>query len=143
MRIKRALICAPLLPEFDRESGGQSIFDLVMFLRESGWAVSYCPENPNTPGRRSLRPDLEQRGVSIYKGFNEQLNQLIAAGQLDLVICAFWYIAEMILPIVRTLSPQTKVAVNTMDLHFLRRSATAPAAQPRAKNRSGSWAPTS
>src|SRR3712207_7986538 len=35
-------------------------------------------------------------------------------------ICAFWYIAEMLMPTIRVLSPTTRIAVNTMDLHFLR-----------------------
>jgi len=120
MRVKRALVCAPSLPEFDRESGSRRTFDLVMFLRESGWAVSYCPENPNPPGADRYARILQQRGVATYKGFNDHLNQYIAAGQLDLVICAFWYIAELILPVVRALSPQTKIVVDSIDLHFLR-----------------------
>jgi glycosyltransferase involved in cell wall biosynthesis len=120
MKTKRALVCAPLLPEYDRESGGQSILDLVLYLREAGWAVSYAAENGNTPGADRYVRILQQRGVTTFRGFNGRMRDLIASECLDLVVCAFWYIAEKILPVVRQVSPATRVAVNTMDLHFLR-----------------------
>jgi glycosyltransferase involved in cell wall biosynthesis len=120
MITKRALVCAPLLPEYDRESGGQSIFDLVLYLREAGWAVSYAAENGNTPGADRYVRILQQRGVTTFRGFNGRMRDLIASECLDLVVCAFWYIAEKIMPVVRQVSPATRVAVNTMDLHFLR-----------------------
>jgi glycosyltransferase involved in cell wall biosynthesis len=106
------------MPEYDRESGGQSIFDLIMYLRDAGWAVSFAPQNPAN-GVRYARL-LEQRGVATYDGFNERLDELIKYGRLDLAIFAFWYIGEELIPRVREWSPATHVAVNTMDLHFLR-----------------------
>lgn len=118
MSVRRALVCAPLMPWFDRESGGQSIWDLIMFLREEGWAVSFACENP-AEGARYKRL-LQQHGVAVYDGFDERLDDLIAHGRLDLAIFAFWYTAEALLRKVRVNSPATRVAVNTMDLHFLR-----------------------
>lgn len=120
MRVRRALICAPLMPELDRESGAQSIYDLIMFLREAGWAVSFAAENPAN-GERYKRL-LQQRGVTVYEGFGDRLDDLISYGQLDLAIFAFWYIGERLIRKVRLRSPTTRVAVNTMDLHFLRNS---------------------
>jgi glycosyltransferase involved in cell wall biosynthesis len=106
------------MPEYDRESGGQSIFDLIMYLRDAGWAVSFAPQNP-ADGFRYARL-LQQRGVATYAGFNERLDDLIKYGRLDLAIFAFWYIGEELIPRVREWSPRTHIAVNTMDLHFLR-----------------------
>jgi glycosyltransferase involved in cell wall biosynthesis len=116
--VRRALVCAPLMPEYDRESGGQSIFDLVMYLRDTGWAVSFAAQNPAEGAR--YRRQLQQQGVAVYAGFSPRLEELITYGELDLAIFAFWYIAEELLPQVRAGSPTTRVAVNTMDLHFLR-----------------------
>src|SRR5688572_15842429 len=107
MGIKRALVCAPLLPEFDRESGGQSIFDLIVFLREAGWAVSFVAENGNTPNSDRYVRILQQMGVATYAGFNSRTDELIASGQFDLAILAFWYIAELLMPKIRELSPAT------------------------------------
>ena len=123
MTVKRALICAPLVPEFDRESGAQNILDCMMFLRDAGWAVSFASENPNGGiGTERYARLLSQQGIATYLGFDERFERLIEFGRLDLVICAFWYVAERVLPIVRHLSPQTRVIVSTIDLHLLRNS---------------------
>ena len=44
MRTRRALVMAPVLPEFDRESGSRRIFDLLMFLCEAGWSVTFVAQ---------------------------------------------------------------------------------------------------
>jgi O-antigen biosynthesis protein len=116
--MRRALVAAPLLPEYDRESGGQSIWDFVMFLREEGWAVSFASENP-LAGERYARL-LRQRGVAVYRGFGERLDEALAYGGFELAVCAFWYVGERLIPRLRALSPNTCIVVNTMDLHFLR-----------------------
>jgi O-antigen biosynthesis protein len=119
-RVRRALVCAPLMPAYDRESGAQSILDLVLYLRDANWAVSYVAENPNGDGGERYGAVLRQAGVATYGGFGTRTDELIAHGDFDLAIFAFWYIAEQLMPRVRALSPTTRVAVNTMDLHFLR-----------------------
>jgi glycosyltransferase involved in cell wall biosynthesis len=118
MSVRRVLIAAPLMPEFDRESGSQRIFDLIMLLRDAGWAVSFVAEN-GQGGKRYARL-LQQRGVAVYDGFGERIERLITRGQLDLVIFAFWHLAEGHMHLVRRLSPQTRIIVDTIDLHFLR-----------------------
>src|SRR3954471_24434175 len=118
MTVKRVLIAAPLLPEFDRESGSQRIYDTVMFLREAGWAVSFVAENARG-GDRYARL-LQQRGVAVYEGFGERLERLLTRGRLDLVIFAFWHLAEAQMQLVRRLAPRARIVVDTIDLHFLR-----------------------
>lgn len=120
MTTKRALVCAPLIPDFDRASGSQRIFDLCGFLRDAGWAVSFIAENGEDGGHYARI--LQQRGIATYSGFEGQpgLAELIAVGQFDLAILAFWYIAETCLPMIRELSPTTSVVVDSIDLHFLR-----------------------
>lgn len=120
MTTKRALVCAPLMPEFDRESGSKRIFDLCRFLRDAGWAVSFAAENGR--GGDRYASILRQRGISTYSGFDGQygLAELIVTGRFDLAIMAFWHIAETCLPMIRSLSPTTRVVVDSIDLHFLR-----------------------
>src|SRR5262245_18571431 len=116
----RALVCAPHLPEFDRESGGQSIFDLIMFLRDAGWAVSFAAQNGNTPTSDHYVPILQQRGIAPYRSFGPRRPDAIASGCFGLAIAALWHTGEQLLPVFRSLSPATRVAINTMDLHFMR-----------------------
>jgi glycosyltransferase involved in cell wall biosynthesis len=118
MTAKRALVCAPLMPEYDRESGSRRIFDWIGLLREAGWEVSFAArEAPD--GQRYARM-LQQHGVATYVGFNQRLEQLLSAGRPDLAILAFWHVAETLLPQIRKASPATRILVDSIDLHFLR-----------------------
>ena len=116
---KRALVCAPHVPQFDKDSGGQSIYDIVMFLRDGGWAVTYVAQDP-TPDVARYETILRRHGVATYVGSHWLTEEFVAHSRFDLAVFAFWYVAEKFAPIVRRASPATKIAVNTMDLHFLR-----------------------
>jgi O-antigen biosynthesis protein len=116
--IKRALVCAPLLPEFDRESGSRRIYDTLMFLQELGWAVTFIAQNGRN-GERYVR-HLQQRGICTYCGFDKRTELLMAAGGFQLAVFAFWYLAEEYLPLLRRLSPDTRIVIDTIDLHFMR-----------------------
>lgn len=118
MPTNRLLVCAPLLPEYDRESGSRRIFHLIQFACEMGWAVSFVAESDK--GGDRYRKALQQMGVATYAGFGARTNDLIRAGRFDIAICAFWYIAEKYMPRIRELSPPTRVIVDSLDLHFLR-----------------------
>jgi glycosyltransferase involved in cell wall biosynthesis len=125
--MKRVLVCAPGMPEFDREGGSRRIFHLLEFLQEDGLAVSYLARNG---GNNRYYPDiLRQRGIATYAGqesmwagdeYLPDIVPLLKAARFDLIIFAFWYIAEQYMPLVRLHSPGTKVVVDSIDLHFLR-----------------------
>jgi O-antigen biosynthesis protein len=117
------------MPEFDREGGSRRVFHLIEFLREAGWAVSFIAHN--AVGGERYAHVLQQMGVATYAGRNpwaggqESLvapETLIATGHFDLVLIAFWDHAEPYLPVVRSLSPHARVVVDSVDLHFLRKS---------------------
>ncbi len=108
----RALVCAPRMPEYDREAGSRRIFHLLEFLQEAGWAVSFVAQDA-TASERYARV-LQQLGVATYAGsqaalvgdeYLETIDELIAPGQFDLAILAFWNIGEELLPRIRSLSP--------------------------------------
>lgn len=118
MTIPHALVCAPCMPEFDRESGSRRIYDFIDYLRSAGWAVSFVSQHV-PEGERYARM-LQQRGVAIYHGFDTRVEQLIGATCPDLALLAFWNVAEKLLPVVRRLAPGTPILVDSIDLHFLR-----------------------
>jgi glycosyltransferase involved in cell wall biosynthesis len=117
--IKRALVCAPLLPEFDRESGSRRVFHLIEFLRDAGCAVSFVAENPVHGDERYVRL-LQQRQVAVYRGFGSQTTDLFKMGRFDLAIFAFWHLAEAQMETLRRVSPDTRILVDAIDLHWLR-----------------------
>ncbi len=118
MCARRALVCAPVMPEPDRESGSRRIFDWIDFLVEDGWSVSLVAGRA-LDGERWVRL-LRQRGVATYVGFDASFEHLLGAAHFDLALLAFWQVAESQLPRLRKLAPQTRVLVDSIDLHFLR-----------------------
>lgn len=118
MSIKRALICAPSMPDFDRQGGSKRTFNFIEYLCEAGWAVSFVAEKGNNDDRYARI--LRQRGVATYCGFDSRVDQLVTAGRFDLALFAFWNIAEAFIPKFRSRSPSTRIMVDTIDLHFLR-----------------------
>ena len=119
MKTKQAIVCAPFMPEFDRESGSQRIFDTIMFLREAGWRVSFVARHTNDASDRYAKI-LQQRGVATYAGIGDEIDQVLGAEHFDLAILAFWHIAESYLPAIRANSPTTRIIVDSVDLHFVR-----------------------
>jgi glycosyltransferase involved in cell wall biosynthesis len=106
------------MPEFDRERGSRLIYDLIGFLQGAGWAVTFIARN-GRGGDRYARL-LRQRGVETHAGLGDRAEVVIAAGRFEVAVVAFWHLAEQLLPLVRRLSPETRVLVETIDLHFVR-----------------------
>ena len=114
---RRALVCAPTLPEWDRESGSRRIFDLLMFLRERDWAVTFVADSAAGGDRYIWR--LQQAGISVHL---DALLDVIAVARFDVALLHFWEIAEQQTQAIRRYSPATRIAVDSVDLHFLRHS---------------------
>ena len=118
MTLRRALVGTYTVPEPDRDSGSRRIVDHVELLLESGWAVTFVTTQPLVEGRHL--DALRDRGVAVYHGTPEQLATLLRATHFDVALLAFWPTAELFLPDLRRLSPDTRVIVDSVDLHFLR-----------------------
>lgn len=113
----RALVCA-LLPQHDRDAGSRRILDLILFLREAGWAVMFVSHHPTYPQRYAR--ELQQMGIPVYPGPREWMEPLIGTGIIDLAIFGLWHIAEPHMSLIRQRSPATRIIVDSVDLHFLR-----------------------
>ncbi len=89
---RRALVCAPTLPEWDRESGSRRVFDLITFLRDRQWAVSFVTESAE--GGDRYVSTLQQMGVAVYV---DAPPDLIALGGFDIALLHFWWTGERVL----------------------------------------------
>jgi len=116
---RRALVCAPLMPEFDRASGSGRIYDFILFLRNAGWKVTFVSRNVIGPPERYVRL-LEEAGVVALPAYGDDIRKLIKHERFDLALLAFWHIGELYAPQLRQLLPQVKVIVDSVDLHFVR-----------------------
>jgi glycosyltransferase involved in cell wall biosynthesis len=129
MKTRRILMASYTVPQEDRDCGSRRLFDFVCFLREAGWAVDYVAAN--SLGEPRYARALRQRGVAVHQdaprpgaaGESAQpdhLERLARAAAIDLALFAFWPVAELYLPLLRRVSPNTRVLVDSVDLHFLR-----------------------
>ena len=116
----RALVSSPLMPEFDRESGSRRLFHLIEFLREAGYAVSFTTQDSDGDSRYVRM--LQQKGVATYRGFGRYSRNLFQFGRLDVAIFAFWHHAEAHIEALRSASPETRIIVDAIDLHWLRQA---------------------
>jgi SAM-dependent methyltransferase/glycosyltransferase involved in cell wall biosynthesis len=117
MRRRQVLVCGPSIADPDRQSGSRRTADLIEFLLDDGWLVTFAGSDA---GRERYVRALRQKGVRTVDGDNELIEELVSASQFDLALIVFWYTAERFLPMIRRSSPQTRVVVDSIDLHFLR-----------------------
>lgn len=115
--MKRALVAQTRMPEPDRDRGSQRVDDFLEFLLDDGWAVTFLAREANADERHCRR--LRQRGVTTLAGF-ELAADVVAAGDFDLALLAFWEPSSELLPLFRQRSPRTRIIVDSIDLHFLR-----------------------
>ena len=119
MKAGRALVIAPRLPEFDRESGLLRVSDVIDMLLRRDWDVAFgCLWTPTD--RERYVHQLEQRGVETHAPL-ERLDSIRTPNGFDLAILVSFYVAERFLPELRQTSPATRVIVDSVDLHFLRK----------------------
>ena len=127
------LVVDPFMPWFDRASGSLRLFSILKILRQLGFHVTFIARNPSMEER--YRPILEDMGIEVYAGDPAAMRAagarldsvprvpydvLFRERQFDYAIISFWHVAEYYMPLVRRLSPETQVIVDTVDVHFLR-----------------------
>src|SRR4029453_17619815 len=100
-----------------RDSGARRLWHLIGFLREAGWDVTFLSSSP--VGENRYAEELLQLGIQVHDGSVVRAEEVIAGGRFALALCAFWQVAELYLPVLRDVSPQTAVIVDSVDLHFV------------------------
>jgi len=130
---KRQVVVATLaVPEPERDSGAKRLDDMISFLLASGWQVTLVTTRPARAP--AAVEGLERRGVAVLHLARGEIAALAARVRFDLALLAFWPTAELLIPLLRRVSPATRVLVDSVDLHFLRLArriaANAGAAEP-------------
>jgi glycosyltransferase involved in cell wall biosynthesis len=116
--VHRVLICAPRLPEFDRQSGERRCWHLVNALLQSGWSVTFVATQ--TAAADAYVRILRQLGVATYLARPGTVEEVVQAERFDVALLVFWEVAEEYIPVIRSLSPGTRIVVDSVDLHWLR-----------------------
>ena len=119
MSPRRALVVHTRMPAFDRDSGSQDVDNIVQFLLRAGWQVTFLAREEQGVAEERHAHRLRQMGVETHAGFGVA-ERLLRSNSFDLALIAFWELAAELLPPLRERSPETRVVVNSMDVHFLR-----------------------
>ncbi len=120
MADRRALVISYHTPQPDRDSGSRRVFQLIELLQEERWDVAVLAAD----GAGALHDvrTLTQRGIAVYDGYATSLEDLFRDGSYDLALVAYWPNAERYVPHIRSISPSTRIIVDSVDLHFVRES---------------------
>lgn len=119
MNRRHALVVHLRMPAFDRDSGSQDVDNAIRFLLDRGWRVTFLSKDGEREVEHRHAERLRRAGVATFAGF-EWLDKVLRSNQPDLVLVAFWQLAEQVVPAARELAPNARVVVNSMDVHFLR-----------------------
>ena len=127
--VGRVLFIDYATPRPDQDAGSYAALQEIRMVQSLGYKVSFLPTNMAHMG--SYTEELQRMGVEmIYAPFfvspSEYLNQ--HARDFDAFYLTRYYVAQDVLPQIRTLAPQASILFNNADLHFLREIRTAQAA---------------
>ena len=135
---QRILVVDMNMPMHDRASGSRRLFEILKLLVAQGHAVTFLAVK--SVGHEVYAPELKELGIETYAGDPDRcqaltgesceaspvdLRRLLVEGAFDKAIIAFFFVAEAYLPEVRKHSPNTRVLLDTVDVHHLRQQRAA------------------
>jgi uncharacterized lipoprotein YmbA len=127
----------PDVPDPDRSAGHRRAFEMALAMRACGYDTTVAALRSR--GFEVAAARLRAAGIQVQAADDGcDLGALMGRG-FDVCVIAFHALAARLVPVVRALSPRTRVVVDSVDVHFLRlrREATltgnpAPLAQAEA-----------
>lgn len=118
MIARHAFVSTYAVPQMHRDSGSKRLIDLMRFMREGGWDVTFVAATGIHDGAGARR--LRRLGVTVYDAELTDVGALAATGCFDIALFAFWQIAEHMMPLFRAHSPSTRIVVDSVDAQFVR-----------------------
>ena len=117
----KLLYLAPTLPLFDRSSGGRRLMDIFKILRSRGVEITFLYQQLGT----FTAPDRYFRALDSLGVIHasDPLGYLAARENNDdynLCVLGWYTFASSILPAIRELLPRTRVAIDSVDIHWIR-----------------------
>jgi GT2 family glycosyltransferase/glycosyltransferase involved in cell wall biosynthesis len=120
LRGTRVLVSSYSVPRFDRDSGSRRLLDFIGFLLEAGCSVTFLSALVADPRQARYVRHLQQLGVPVFHLPVDPVDEIVRESRFDVALLSFWPVAELVGPILRELSPTTRIVVDSVDLHFLR-----------------------
>jgi O-antigen biosynthesis protein len=117
----RVLIVDAYTPTPDQDSGSLRMLNVMRLLRESGYAVSFLPDNRAHSGRYTEA--IQALGVeALYHPYvADPIAWLrIHGAGLDAILLSRHYVATNYIGLARLYAPQARLIFDTVDVHHLR-----------------------
>jgi GT2 family glycosyltransferase/SAM-dependent methyltransferase/glycosyltransferase involved in cell wall biosynthesis len=125
------LVIDPTLPMYDRASGCLRLFSILKILRQQGCAVTFIAREG---GQAKYKQELEVMGIRVYgpdpakmttagpnsKGAPLDMIAILGEQFFHVAWLSFFNVAEQYLAEIRRYSPNTKIVIDTVDVHFVR-----------------------
>jgi glycosyltransferase involved in cell wall biosynthesis len=115
-----ALVVSYHAPEPDRDSGARRLFHFIEFLQQDGWSVRFLATDG--AGDEVAVRRLQRMGVMVFDSYRDAPELILRDSAPDVALIAYWKNAVRLMPSIRSLSPATRVLVDSVDLHFVRES---------------------
>lgn len=128
----RILFVDQYLPIFDRNSGNHRTYQLMRLIRRSDYPLTFLARNGEyqarykqeleTLGIETIAPDRNELGAEDYTSPSLLIwwDDLMKRAEYPLAILSRYQTARTFLPLIRAYSPETKIVLDTVDVHFLR-----------------------
>ncbi|MGQ9693176.1 MAG: glycosyltransferase [Thermodesulfobacteriota bacterium] len=130
---RNILVIDTFLPFFDRASGSLRLFQIMKMLKEMKFHITFIARYGSM--EEYYRPILESMGIEVYAwdplamkaaGYIIDSKKyvpyetLLKERKYEFALIEFWDVAGYYLPIIRKHSPETKIIIDTVDIHFVR-----------------------
>lgn len=134
----RVVVVDHQIPMPDHDSGSVRMSRLLSLLAELGLGVTFAPANGVVIPR--YRDALQDRGIEVLSNLG-QLDQYLKdlQDELRLAILSRPTVAWQVLPLFRSLTPETTLVYDTVDLHYIREQRRAVVQQTNAATHSATY----
>lgn len=133
---RNVLIVSPELPMWDRASGYMRLFEIIRMLREAGHHVTFIARGGagihdpapyvrrlEALGVQTIPLDVERMREAFKSRIDHptiDLDAILRGRRFDVAYLYFHDIARQYMPLIRSISPETRIIVDTVDLHWIR-----------------------
>ncbi len=111
------LVIDATLPTFDQDSGSLRMYTMLKIWTEIGFRITFYPDNMD--GCFKYRHALEALGIEVaYGGYGIQ--DVLSFRHFDYAMICRVEVGQRYIPHIRTVSPNTKILYDTVDIHYIR-----------------------
>lgn len=111
------LVIDATLPTYDEDSGSLRIYTLLKIWVSLGYRITFFPDNLDS--KFKYRHALEALGIEVFHS-DYGIADAMAYRQFDFAFICRVDVGHRYIPYVRSISPETKIFYDTVDIHYIR-----------------------